>query len=306
MLSQRRWEQEAESNVIDRLEKIGPARAGRRRGQILETVLNNLVVSNHLALERPLQCRILLTSPLESFTVGHTIVLSRGLIDVLPDEASLAMMLAHELGHVVLGHRADRHEVRLCRSADGGRRGAAADAAVPSHAREEAAADDKVIELLRQSPYKDKLANAGLFLRVVAERAKPLRMLILSHIGDRIADGGQVLRMAELMRQAPALSPESLDQIAALPLGARIVVDPWSGRLVLDRSPAVPLASIREKVPLAVTPLMPYIKYAEAPAPAPDPQRASGEEPVGRSESAMARRARAADQKAHAVPRPAG
>ena len=48
-------------------------------------------------LERPLRSRILLTSPLESFTVGHTIVLSRGLIDVLPDEASLATMLAHEL-----------------------------------------------------------------------------------------------------------------------------------------------------------------------------------------------------------------
>jgi len=42
------------------------------------------------------------TTTLESYTVGHTIVLSRGLIDVLPDEASLATMLAHELGHVVL------------------------------------------------------------------------------------------------------------------------------------------------------------------------------------------------------------
>jgi hypothetical protein len=37
---------------------------------------------------------------------------------------------------------------------------------------------------------------------------------------------------------------------------ARLVVDPWSGRLVLDRS-AVPLTSVREKVPLAVTQLMP-------------------------------------------------
>src|SRR2546430_12721340 len=29
------------------------------------------------------------------------------LIDALPDEASLGTMLAHELGHVVLGHRMD-------------------------------------------------------------------------------------------------------------------------------------------------------------------------------------------------------
>jgi Zn-dependent protease with chaperone function len=39
-----------------------------------------------------------MTSTMESFTMGHTIVLSRGLVDVLPDEASLT----HELGHVVL------------------------------------------------------------------------------------------------------------------------------------------------------------------------------------------------------------
>ena len=65
------------------------------------------------------------------------------------------------------------------------------------------------------------------------------------------------------MKEAPALAPGSLEQISALSLGARIVVEPWSGRLVLDKSPAVPLASIREKMPLAVTPLMPYIRYAE-------------------------------------------
>jgi len=51
--------------------------------------------------------RMLMTSTLESFSVGHTIVLSRGLIDVLPDEATLAAVLAHELGHVVLRHQMD-------------------------------------------------------------------------------------------------------------------------------------------------------------------------------------------------------
>ena len=105
VLSQRRWEQEAEGNVLERLEAIWPARTSGRSGQGSQTVLNNLVVTNRLNLERPLHSRILLTSPLESFTVGHTIVLSRGLIDVLPDEASLATMLAHELSHVALGHQ---------------------------------------------------------------------------------------------------------------------------------------------------------------------------------------------------------
>lgn len=133
-------------------------------------------------------------------------------------------------------------------------------------ASEEVAADTKVIELLKSSPYKDKLSEAGLFLRTVSTNAIRLPNLIQQHLGEQLADGKQFLRMSELMQQAPQLSPERLDQIAALPLGARIVVDPWSGRLELLRAAAVPPATTREKVPLAMTPLMPYVKYADTPA----------------------------------------
>jgi Peptidase family M48 len=267
VMSQRRWEQEAEANVIERLEKIGLLAPAGEVDRVLETVLNNLVVTSKLALERPLHCRILLTSPLESFTIGHTIVLSRGLIDVLPDEASLATMLAHELAHVELGHPlidtkfafADRLMVSDADLLQ----------ALQFHrsAREETAADERVIELLKTSPYHDKLAGAGLFLKTIAQSARQLPNLIQPHIGDHVADGGQIKRFASLIAEAPALAPGSLEQISALSLGARIVVEPWNDRLVLDKSPAVPLASIREKMPLAVTPLMPYIRYKEAVTP---------------------------------------
>jgi hypothetical protein len=263
VLSQRRWEQEAEANVLERLEAIGLLAPAGEADKVLETVLNNLVVTNTLNLQRPLHSRILLTSPLESFTVGQTIVLSRGLIDVLPDEASLATMLAHELSHVALGHQlidtkfsfADRLMVP-----DGELLEMLRFRRTP---KEEAAADEKVIELLGKSPYHDKLADAGLFLRTLSEQAKQLPRLIQPHIGDYMAANGQMTRLAELMKQAPPLMPDSLEQIAALQLGARLVVDAWSGRVVLDRSPAVPLMSVREKVPFAVTPLMPVIRYAE-------------------------------------------
>ena len=214
-------------------------------------------------LQRPLHSRILLTSPLESFTVGHTIVLSRGLIDVLPDEASLATMLAHELSHVALGHPlidtkfafADR-----LMATDGELLQTLRFRHTP---REETAADEKVIELLGNSPYRDKLADAGLFLRALADRVAQLPRLIQPHIGDYIAANGQMTRLGDLMKEAPPLMPDNLEQIAALQLGARLVVDAWSGRVTLDRSPAVPLMSVREKTPFAVTPLMPVIRYAE-------------------------------------------
>jgi hypothetical protein len=263
VLSQRRWEQEAEANVLERLEALGLIAPAGEADKVLETVLNNLVVTNKVNLQRPLHARILLTSPLESFTVGHTMVLSRGLIDVLPDEASLATMLAHELSHVALGHQlidtkfsfADRLMVP-----DGELLQALRFTRTP---KEEAAADEKVIELLAKSPYRDKLGDAGLFLRTLSEQAKQLPRLIQPHIGDYMAANGQMTRLAELMKQAPPLMHDNLEQIAALQLGARLVVDAWSGRVTLDRSPAVPLMSVREKIPFAVTPLMPVIRYAE-------------------------------------------
>ena len=74
---------------------------------VLNTVINNLEITNNLDIQPEVRCRVLLTSPLESFTFGHTIFISRGMLDVLPDEASLAAVLAHELAHIVLGHPTD-------------------------------------------------------------------------------------------------------------------------------------------------------------------------------------------------------
>lgn len=260
VLSQRSWEQQAENNVLERLTNAGLLAPAGPVDTVLETVLNNLQVTNDVAFDPPLKCRVLLTSPLEAFTVGRTIVLSRGLIDVLPDEASLAMVLGHELAHVVLGHLlidtrfafADR---LMIPDTD----------VVPTlrfnhSASEEAAADSKLIELLRKSPYQDKLSNAGLFLRAVGANAKALPNLIQPHMGDYVVDEERSLM--ELIQKAPELAPERLDQIAALPLGARIVMDPWSNRLDLSRTAAVPLSWAREKLPLAITPMMPYLRYA--------------------------------------------
>ena len=258
--SQRRWEQEAEMNVVERLERAGLLAPAGDVERVLDTVLNNLQATNDLALERPVRARVLLTSPLESFTVGHTLVLSRGFIDVLPDEASLAMALAHELSHVVLGHRLIDTKFAFADRMMIGDAELLATIAMRREASEEAAADAKVVEMLDRSPYKDKLASAGLFLRIVAERSKTLPELIQPHVGDHVS-GKEAQRLSELMTRAPELKHQDLTQVPALPIGARLVVDPWDGRLELLRSAAALPAAIREKTPLAITPLTPHLKY---------------------------------------------
>ncbi|MGH9467212.1 MAG: M48 family metalloprotease, partial [Terriglobales bacterium] len=100
VMEAREWELQAAQNVLDRLVQAGLLAPPSPADLVLDTVVQNLEITNKLDIAPPVHCRILLTTPLETLTIGHTIVISRGLIDSLPDEASLAAMLAHELAHI--------------------------------------------------------------------------------------------------------------------------------------------------------------------------------------------------------------
>jgi hypothetical protein len=263
--SERQLTIDAEHNVLDRLEKARLIAPPGPVDKVLETVVNNLRVTNHLENLPPVQCRVMLTSPLESFSLAYTIVVSRGLIDVLPDEASLAMILAHELAHIALGQKLDTKyafndrlqisDERLLATLD-----------VDRDRKDEAAADARGLEFLKNSPYKDQLNQAGLFLRAAADAAPHLPNLFGAHLGNGLTDGNKLVRMAALVSAAPALKPKSVDQIAALPLGSRVQVDAWEGTVAFTSRKTLPLADATEKMSFQVTPVIPYLRnYAQAP-----------------------------------------
>jgi len=260
--AERTWERMAEDNAVDHLQKIGLLAPTGDVDKTLQTVSNNLIITNKLEIEPDVRCRVLLTLPLESFTIGHTIVISRGLLDVLPDEASLAMILAHELGHIVLGHGVD---TRLAFSD----RFSFPDTDAFQHLdfewndADEKAADNKALELLENSPYKDKLSGAGLFLKALRDRAPALTHLIRPQLGSRMASGNTT-RMAALFTFAPPLEKRRLDQISALPIGSRIKLDPWSNQLTMMKANPVALLSPKEKMPFEVTPFSPFLTYSQA------------------------------------------
>jgi hypothetical protein len=68
-----------------------------------------------------------------------------------------------------------------------------------------------------------------------------------------------------LITTAPAITPDKLDQIGALPLGARVKLDPWDDNVSLVKAKPVPLYSGREKMPFEVTPFMPFLTRYEKP-----------------------------------------
>jgi len=257
VMAERMWERQAEENVVERLQKIGLLAPPGDLDKILCTVVNNLLLTNNIDLQGDLHCRVLLTAPLESFTIGHTIVISRGLLDVLPDEASLAMVLAHELSHIVLGHRVDTtlafDDKMFFPDEDSFKR-----LDFKRRPADEEAADTKALELLKNSPYKDKLGNAGLFLKALQQKAPDLPNLIRPHLGNSMAEGKSV-RMSGLLASAPALDEKKLDQIAALPLGGRIKLDPWTDQVELSKAKAVALTSANEKMEFEITPFFPHL-----------------------------------------------
>jgi hypothetical protein len=263
--AQRAWEHQAEVNVIDRLQQIGLIAPEGEIDKVLQTVVNNMMVTNNLDIQPEVKCRVLLTTPLESFTIGHTIVVSRGMIDVLPDEAALAMILTHELAHIVLGHHLNTKlafndrmffpDERTFERMDFAR-----------DRSQEEAADKKAIELLNNSPYKDKLGNAGLFLKAVQARAPALKNLIRAHLGDSLLNG-DATKMSTLMTGSPQFDPKKPDQVAALPLGGRVKVDPWDNQLELIKTKPVAITAASEKMPFEVTPFFPFLTRLGSTAP---------------------------------------
>ncbi len=264
--AEREWQQQAEDNVIERLTAAGLLAPEGDVDHILQTVVNNLEVTNNIDLPRPVRTRVLLTAPLETFSVGNTIVISRGLIDVLPDEASLAAVLSHELAHIVLGHNLGSKYAfndRMLFNDDSTYQ----NLGFKHIPEEEQAADKKAIDLLKNSPYAQKLDNVGLFLKALQQRAPQLGALLTTHLGNPLTEAGTVSRLTALSTVGPALDNNKLDQIAALPLGGRVKINPWDDKAEMVKTAPVAITSARDKMPFEVTPFYPRLARFGASAP---------------------------------------
>ena len=248
------WEHQAESNVVNYLEHHGLLAPPGEVDKVLNTVVNNLEVTNHLDLQPEVQCRVLMTVTLETFSVGHTIVVSRGLLDVLPDEASLAAILALELSHIVLGHGSNTqfafHNKLQFQEKDTFRHMGFTRTNV-----EDQAAQYKASDLLLNSPYSEKCRSARLFILALQQHSKELPNLVSPRLGDKIPASWTII----VRSSAPPGAMSPAETVAALPLGGRVKIDPWSDQLQFAKNRPQPPTSDAANLAFRITPFDLYL-----------------------------------------------
>ena len=262
--AERQWVSQAEQNVLDRLTQAGLLAPPSDFDKVLETVTNNIIIGNKLNLPDDIHCRVLLTTPLESLSVGNTILISKGLADVLPSEEALAAILSFQLAHIVEGHHIDT------RYAFNDRLLFPDEATFQRFNMNHSATDDqeaakKAVELFNNSVYRDKAASVGLFLQAVQMEEKQLPYLFTPRLGDSLIKPDGTPWLAALGVGAPKLNLDNLNQVAALPLNSRLKIDPWDDKVSQLNVKPAPLLSARDKLQFQVTPIYYRLQRYEPP-----------------------------------------
>jgi hypothetical protein len=279
--AQREWVLQAENNVLDRLTEAGllaPPTQGGYEQTVLEQVVTNLAVPNNLAFTTPVRCRVMLTDTIETTTVGNTIIVSKGLIDSMPDEPTIASVIAMELAHIVMGHHIDTryafNDRLLFPDESTFQR---INMYHTDHDNDEA--QKRAMEYLQASMYKDQIPKAGLFWEQLADRGKVLHALNTPKLGDSLLRADGTPWMTQLAHQAPKINWDDLAQTPALPLGSWLKTDPWDDRVHMLNAKRYAPMNPRDKMPLEVTPVYFHLQRYNA-ANTPPASAAPGNQPA--------------------------
>ncbi|MGC8550492.1 MAG: hypothetical protein ACP5M4_12400 [Acidobacteriaceae bacterium] len=283
--AERQWITEAQDNVLDRLQQAGLLAAPSPFDKVLETVTNNIIIGNNLNLPGEIHCRVMLTEPLESLAVGNTILLSKGLIDVLPNEEDLAAVISFQLAQILLGHHIDTRYAfsdRLLFPDE-----AAFQRIDMNHSNaDDASAAKEAVQLFDHSVYAGKSANVGLFFEQLVAREGALKNLLSPRLGDSLIQPDGQPWLAAFMKGAPRLDMKNLNQIAALPLDSHLKIDPWTDQVETLKYRPAPLLSAADKMPFEITPIYFRLTNYQPPAQAQGATAQPDAEPNGTSSPA--------------------
>jgi hypothetical protein len=168
----------------------------------LNVIVNKIAVSNNLNLP-DIECRVLLTTPVEIFHSGHTVIVSRGLLNLLPDDSVLPLLLAREISEMTLLGRANPD--------------------VRGPADVNAEEWSSAVALATKAGYSDGIFSTCWLFAQLAERSKQVPNLVQSRFGASL-----------LLSSAPPLAGKILAQGRSgttLTLRGKYTIDAWDAKL---------------------------------------------------------------------------
>jgi hypothetical protein len=192
----------------------------------LNRIVDEIQLANGIA-GRGITCRVLLTTPVEIFRIDNTVLLSRGLLNIVPDKSTLAGLVAREIAHVVLGHSRQPGATQsavfdLHRTADFPGFG------LTHAAREEASASVRMRTLLEDTQYADSVPQVEAFLAGLAIHSSQIPHLMLSGFGPGLPDRGVLQARASHAVGIHAATSKEL----ALELRGEYGINSWENQIV--------------------------------------------------------------------------
>lgn len=237
-------ENRREDASITRLQLIGLLAAPAALDLTLDAIMEKIQTANHLHFLPSARCRELLTSRLEFFTLGHTIVVSRGLIDVSNDEATLAAVIALGLARMELTSPEYPSAHQL--NSDPQNALSVLDFGTPVNSKKKI--QELAAEYLLLSPYKDSMSLIHEFFKELAKSSAHLPQLVSANLGDKLLPE-TVYSWSETQSASGDL------QQKAFPLGIKTRIDPWTDRIVSIGGPLLQQTA-KNDAPFEVTPFL--------------------------------------------------
>jgi len=197
----------------------------------LNPIIQRLAAGSHVDLPK-VTCRILVTTPVELFHVGNTIVVSRGFLEMVPDESTLAVFLAHELAHVAIetavGKEVDHERSLFDYSPPGEFLGLGIR---HSTEEEEGKASALTCGILNDSAYTSAIGRAAGFVEQLTTMSRQLPNLTRARFGVGLVENGRAVH------ELPSCgsSGQSVPPVPQLQLRGRYLVGVSTGELRLAR-----------------------------------------------------------------------
>lgn len=220
-----RWRDQAEANILERLEKAGLLAEPGGFEKVLDQIVTNLEIPNNLNFSEPITVRILLTLPVEATVIDHTVLLSKGLVDTVPDEEVLASVLALELAHAELGHHVDTmfaFNDKLVFT----------NTSTYMHLRfahterDNRAAGTLAAKYLANSMYKDKLNSVANYYTILMQRETALHAISHGYLGDSLMSPDGKPWITKVLPATTLKTAYSLPGEEPTALSSMLAVDP--------------------------------------------------------------------------------